>query len=290
MRYRFISAEKANYPITILCSVMRVARSGYYAWARSGKSARQKANEALINVVREIHRDSDETYGTRRMTEALSGRGIKCGRQRARTLMRLAGVSVKRRRKFRVTTNSKHKLPVSPNLLEREFTVDEPNRIWLSDITYIWTAEGWLYLAIVMDLFSRQVVGWSMGSRITKELVIDAFTMAFWRRRPGSGLIFHSDRGSQYCSLEFQDLLKDFGAVSSMSRKGDCWDNAPSESLFGTLKNERVYFAHYKTREEARRDIVDYLEMFYNARRLHSSLGYVSPRQFEDAWFLAKAS
>lgn len=290
MRYRFISVEKANYPITILCKVMRVARSGYYAWVSCGKSARQRANEELIDLVKEIHADSDETFGTRRMAEALRDRGIKFGRQRARTLMRLAGVAVKRRRKFKVTTDSKHKLPVAPNLLDRNFKVDRPNRAWVSDISYVWTSEGWLYLAVVIDLFSRQVVGWSMGRCIKKELVIDAFTMAFWRRRPEKGLIFHSDRGSQYCSHEFQKLLKKYGAISSMSRKGNCWDNAPAESFFASLKKDRVYFKRYKTREEARRDIVDYLEMFYNNRRLHSYLGYVSPRQFEETWFLAKAS
>ncbi len=208
MRYRFISVEKANYPVTVLCRVMRVARSGYYAWLRGDKSMYQKENERLVPLVRQIHAGSGETYGTRRIAAALITRGIDCGRARVRTLMRLAGVAVKRRRRFKVTTDSKHDLPVAPNLLERNFEVDKPDLAWVSDITYIWTNEGWLYLAVVIDLFSRQVVGWSIDKRITKRLVMDAFTMAAGRRRPAPGLIFHSDRGSQYCSLKFQKLPK----------------------------------------------------------------------------------
>lgn len=290
MRYRFILAEKANYPVTILCKVMRVARSGFYAWLRRDKSARQQENEELIPLVRQIHKESKETYGTRRMAAALRAMGYACGRARARTLMRLAGVAVKCRRRFKVTTDSNHKLPVSPNLLNRDFDVIRPNLAWAGDITYVWTNEGWLYLAVVIDLFHREVVGWSMNSRITKELVINAFNMAYWRRRPGPALIFHSDRGSQYCSAAFQKILKGMSAISSMSRKGDCWDNAPSESFFATLKKDLIYHKRYTTRKEAKLDIVDYLEMFYNSRRLHSALGYVSPRQFEAAWLLANAA
>jgi putative transposase len=290
MRYKFIFTEKANYPVSILCDVMQVARSGYYAWLKCPTSARQIKNEELVALVKEIFSDSHETYGTRRIAKALEGRGIPCGRARARTLMKLAGVKVKRRRRFKATTDSKHKLPVAPNLLEQDFTVDEPNKVWVSDISYIWTNEGWIYLAIILDLFSRQIVGWSMDKRITKELVINAFHMAYWRRQPLKGLIFHSDRGSQYCSFKFQGILASCGAVSSMSRKGNCFDNAPAESFFGSLKTERVHFAHYRTREEAKLDIVDYIEMFYNSRRFHSYLGYVSPRQFEAMWCSAKAS
>lgn len=269
---------------------MQVHRSGYYGWLKCPKSARQIKNEELVALVKEIHKDSGETYGTRRMAKALEGRGIPCSRSRARTLMRLAGVKVKNRRKFKTTTNSKHKLPVAPNLLEQDFTVDEPNKVWVSDLTYVWTHEGWLYLVIILDLFSRQIVGWSMDKYMAKELVINAFNMAYWRRFPEAGLVFHSDRGSQYCSLEFQSRLASCGAISSMSGKGNCFDNAVSESFFGSLKTERVYFANYQTREEAKLDIVDYIEMFYNSRRFHSYLGYVSPRQFETMWFNAKAA
>jgi len=198
--------------------------------------------------------------------------------------MRLAGVFAKQKRKFKVTTNSKHNLPFSPNLLQRKFTVASPNKVWVSDITYISTSEGWLYLAVVLDLFNREVVGWSMGKRINKQLVVDATRMAVWSRKPENGLIFHSDRGSQYCSHDFQKLLKTHGIRSSMSRKGDCWDNAVAESFFGTLKTELVNFRSYKTRAEARLDIVDYIGMFYNSYRRHSFLGNLSPRKFEEEW------
>ncbi len=290
MRYKFIKVEKANYPITILCKVMQVARSGYYAWTRRPKPMRQRQNEKLVPIVKKIHAKSDETYGTRRIAMSLIAKGIYCGRARARTLMRLAGVQVKHKRRFKITTDSKHKLEVSPNLLDRNFTSDEPNVVWVSDITYVWTDEGWLYLAVVIDLFNRQVVGWSMRKRLATKLVIDAFKMAIWRRRPAPGLIFHSDRGSQYCSALFRKTLKAYGVLSSMSKKGDCWDNAPAESFFASLKKDRIYWRHYHTREEAKQDIFDYLEMFYNSERLHSSLGYVSPREFENAWLIANAS
>jgi len=204
--------------------------------------------------------------------------------------MKLAGVSAKQKKKFKVTTDSKHNLPVAPNLLNREFEVATPDQVYVSDITYIWTSEGWLYLAIVLDLFSRQVVGWSLNSRMSRKLVMDALQMAIWRRRPASGLLFHSDRGSQYCSADFQKMLKQHKMISSMSRKGNCWDNAVAESFFGSLKTERVFFSNYTTRDEARKDIVDYIEMFYNSRRRHSYLGYVSPKEFEKRQLLKKAA
>jgi transposase InsO family protein len=204
--------------------------------------------------------------------------------------MNLAGVSARQRKKYKATTDSKHSLPVAPNLLNRQFQAKEPNRVWCSDITYIWTGGGWLYLAVIIDLFSRQVVGWSMNNRITRKLVMDALRMAVWRRRSEPGLIFHSDRGSQYCSNDFQKMLKNYGMISSMSRKGDCWDNAVSESFFGTLKTERIFLTKYKTREAARRYIVDYIEMFYNSRRRHSFLGYLSPKEFEEKRLLKKAA
>jgi transposase InsO family protein len=204
--------------------------------------------------------------------------------------MKLAGVSAKQKKKFKVTTDSKHNLPVTPNLLNREFEVAEPDQVYVSDITYIWTSEGWLYLAIVLDLFSRQVVGWSLNSRMSRRLVMDALQMAIWRRRPASGLLFHSDRGSQYCSADFQKMLKQHKMISSMSRKGNCWDNAVAESFFGSLKTERVFFSNYTTRDQARKDIVDYIEMFYNSRRRHSYLGYVSPKEFEKRQLLKRAA
>ncbi len=204
--------------------------------------------------------------------------------------MNLAGVAAKQKKKFKVATDSKHNLPVAPNLLDRQFKVKEPDQFYVSDITYIWTQEGWLYLAVVIDLFSRQVVGWSMSSRMKTDLVINALTMARWRRHPGAGVFFHSDRGSQYCSKKFQKELKMYGMISSMSRKGNCWDNAIAESFFGSLKTERIFFVNYKTRENARRDIVDYIEMFYNSQRRHSYLGYISPKEFEKQQLLKKAA
>ena len=273
-------AKKA-YPVSLLCRVLGVSRSGYYTWQADSRKDYRQENDKLILLVRQIHQESDGTYGTRRMAKALRTHGITCGRCRTRTLMRLAGVKVKRKKRFRITTDSKHNLPVAPNLLQRQFDVSEPNCAWVGDITYIWTSEGWLYLATVMDLFSRQIVGWSLQSRMTQKLVSDALLMAIWRRRPAPGLIFHSDRGSQYCSSYFQGLLKVHKIQSSMSRKGDCWDNAVMERFFGSLKSERVAFRNYRTRETARQDIIAWIEMFYNSKRRHSYLGYVSPREFE---------
>lgn len=204
--------------------------------------------------------------------------------------MRIAGVAARQRKNFRVTTDSKHKLPVAPNRLDRQFEVKKPNEVWVSDISYVWTAQGWLYLAIVLDLFSRQIVGWAMDRRINRKLVMSALRMAIWRRRPLSGVMFHSDRGSKYCSHDFQRLLKTHQMICSMSRKGDCWDNAVVESFFGSLKKERIFLKNYRTREEARKDIIDYIEMFYNSTRQHSYLGYVSPQEFENRQFLKKVA
>lgn len=240
-----IDTEKKAYPITLLCEVMQVSRPGYYSWRTREKSARQKEYENLIPVVQEAHRISKGTYGARRISEEVKAHGTTCGRDKARTLMKLAGISAKQKRKFKVTTDSKHNLPVAPNLLNREFKVEEPDRVYVSDITYIWTNEGWLYLAVILDLFSLQIVGWSLNSRMSRKLIMDALRMAVWRRQPAPGLLFHSDRGSQYCSDDFQKMLKTYAMVSSMSRKGNCWDNSVAESFFGSLKTERVFFTNY---------------------------------------------
>jgi len=269
---------------------MRVSRSGFYSWKNRDKSARQQERERLIPKVKEIHQQSKKSYGSRRISEELKSQGESCGRGKAGTLMKLAGVVAKQKKKFKATTDSKHNLPVAPNLLDRNFEALEPDRVYCADITYIWTAEGWLYLAIVLDLFSRQIVGWSMSNRMKKELVINSLRMAIWRRRPEPGLIFHSDRGSQYCSKDFQKMLQENDMLSSMSRKGNCWDNSVAESFFGSLKIERVFDATYSTREEARRDIVDYIEMWYNSRRRHSYLGYLSPKEFEKMMAMKKAA
>jgi len=215
------------------------------------------------------------------MADEITDHGTRCGRYRAKTVMAMAGVTAKQKRKFKVTTDSKHNLPVAPNLLNRNFSTLAPNEAWVGDITYIWTCEGWLYLAVVLDLFSRKVVGWATSNRIKKDLVIEAITMATGRREVSPGLIFHSDRGSQYCSHKFQKVLHRHRIVPSMSRKGDCWDNAVSECFFGSLKTERVFGSNYSTRVEAKRDLFDYIEMFYNCRRRHSFIDNKSPQEWE---------
>jgi transposase InsO family protein len=221
------------------------------------------------------------------MWKELQARGMRVGKERVRLLMQRNGIKARGKRKFVVTTDSKHDLPIAPNLLNRDFTPEAPNQVWSSDITYIATDEGWLYLTAVIDLFSRQVVGWSMRDHMQSSVVTDALRMAWFRRRPEPGLIFHSDRGSQYCSHEFQGALKDYGMQSSMSRKGNCWDNAPTESLWGRLKVGRLYGRKFATRREAMDEVMDWLT-FYNHKRLHSTLGYVSPMTFEQRWFAAQ--
>lgn len=285
-----IDAVKKAYPIALLCAVFEVSRSGYYLWKKGSKSARQLEYEELASVVQKAHAASKGTYGSRRIAEEVEAHGVSCGRSKAATLMKIANVTAKQKRKFKETTDSKHSLPVAPNLLNRKFEVQEPDQVYVSDITYIWTNEGWLYLAVIIDLFSRQVVGWSMNNRMSRKLVMSALQMAILRRQPGSGLLFHSDRGSQYCSNDFQNMLKKHQMISSMSRKGNCWDNAVAESFFGSLKTERVFFSSYATRDAARQDVVDYIEMFYNSRRRHSYLDYMSPKDYEKKWFLKKAA
>ena len=224
---------------------------------------------------------SQYTYGRRRMKRAMNALGFPISRTQTVKLMKEAKVQVRHKKKFKVTTNSNHNLPLYENLLERQFDVERPNQVFASDISYVWTQEGWLYLAVVIDLYSRKVVGWSMSSRMTAQLVCDALMMAIWLRRPKAGLIHHSDRGSQYASKAFRRLLKAHGFKGSMSRKGDCWDNAVVESFFGSLKQERVHWRHYQTRYEAQQDMLDYISMFYNSYRLHSYLDYRSPNQYE---------
>ena len=290
MRFHFIQTVKKAYPLCLLCKVMQVSRSGYYSWEKRGKSARDQERERLIPKVKEIHKTSRKTYGSRRIAKELESTGTRCGKHKAGTLMKLAGVEAKQRKKFKATTDSKHTMPVAPNLLKRQFAVQIRDLVWVGDITYIWTTEGWLYLAVVIDLYSRRVVGWSINKRMTKQLVKDALLMAIWRRKPSPGLIFHSDRGSQYCSREFRKLIKEYGIKSSMSRKGDCWDNAVAESFFGTLKLELVFWEKYITRGQAKRSIVDYIEMFYNSNRRHSYLNYMTPLEYENLWLFKKAA
>lgn len=244
----------------------------------------------LLSEVRQIHSETRGSYGSRRTAERLRILGHPVGRYRAGSLMKKAGLSVKHRKKFRITTDSKHNLPVAPNLLDRNFQVEQPDTVWCGDITYLWTMEGWLYLAVIIDLYSRKVVGWAMNSRMKASLVAEALSMAYWRRKPGKGLIHHSDRGSQYASADYQGLMDTYGIICSMSRKGNCWDNAVAESFFHSLKTEWTSGMLYRNRSEARSDVIHYIEMFYNSHRLHSYLKYKNPNDFEKCFTSAKAA
>jgi len=274
--------HQAQFPVSVMCSVFQVSRSGYYAWNKRPESKRSREDRELAQEITAIHRESDGTYGSPKIHGELRRRGKRHGKNRVARLMRKDGLHAKTKRKFRATTDSRHNYPVAANLLNREFNVDRPNKTWACDITYIWTTEGWLYLAIVMDLYSRAIVGWSMSERITRQLAMDALTLATKRRNPPKGLLHHSDRGSQYASTDYQALLVKYGMICSMSRKGNCWDNAPAESFFGILKRELVFHNRYESRAQARQSIFDYIERFYNRRRIHSSLGYLTPNEFEE--------
>jgi len=282
MKYPFIHSQRGQHSIRMLCRVLKVATSGYYAWRSRGRSVRDYENQRLLVEIKAIHKASGGDYGSPRIYRALRKKGILCSENRVARIMRKHGIRAKTKKKFKATTDSKHTKPVSGNLLDRQFEVKRPNAVWSTDISYLWTREGWMYLAVVIDLFSRRVVGWAMDKRIKKQLVIDALVMAIGRRRPGPGLVHHSDRGSQYASKDYQKLLKKNGFIGSMSRKGNCWDNAPIESFFSSLKRERVYHRTYRTRLEARTDIFNYIECWYNPHRLHSTLGYQSPAEFEN--------
>ena len=282
MRYEFIQAHRAEFEIKVMCRVLDASRSGYYAWRKRPVSSREMANQEMKEQIDEIYQQSRHTYGSPRIRAELADRGIQCGVNRIARLMNEAEMVAKQSAKFKVmTTDSDHDYPVAPNLLGRDFTTERPNEKWLSDITYIPTDEGWLYLALVMDLYSRRIIGWAMADNLQRWLAIDALQMALETRQPPPGLIHHSDRGSQYASKAFRQLLKAHGLRGSMSRKGDCWDNAVVESFFGSLKQERVQWKSYQTRWEAQQDILQYISVFYNGYRLHSTLNYVSPNEYE---------
>jgi len=283
VRYAFIAAQDGGYDKKLLCRMLKVSRSGYYAWQRHPESARAKENERLLMRIREVHAKSRSTYGSPRVWRQLRRDGETCGRGRVARLMREAGIAARQKRRFKVTTDSAHNLPVAANLVDRRFNVGVPNRIWASDITYIPTSEGWLYLSAVMDLYSRQIVGWAMKETLGSAIAVDALKMAHERRRPEGEVIHHSDRGCQYASDEYRRLLEHYGMHASMSGTGNCFDNAVVESFFATLKTELVHQKRYSSRDEAISDIFEYIEVFYNRQRLHSSLGYMTPVQFEAA-------
>ena len=283
MKYQFVKTHRKEFNLGLMCKVLEVSKSGYYDWLDRPTSDKAKGSNKLLITIRKIFQDSRGCYGYRKVYKQLQNSGIACSINTVASIMHRNNMFSKVKKKFKATTNSNHNFPVAENILDRKFVVNEPNRCWVGDISYIWTQEGWLYLATVIDLYSRTVVGWSVSDRMTTALVEDAFLKAIWNRNPDRGLIFHSDRGSQYASKDFQRLLKNHGACCSMSRKANCWDNAVAESFFKIIKSELIYHNVYRTREEARASIFEYIETFYNCKRIHSSLGYMSPMQFEKA-------
>jgi putative transposase len=283
MKYRFMKDERGTHSVGRMAEVLGVARSGYYAWLGRGESRRERANRDLAQRIEGIQKGTKYRYGSPRVTAQLRREGWAVGHNRVARVMRARGLEARSRRRFRSTTKACESRPAAPNLVGQEFRVSGVNAVWLSDISYIATAEGWLYLAVVLDLCSRRVVGWAMSSRLSTDLVLRAFWMAVLRRQPPKGVIFHSDRGSQYSSQAFRGALQRCGMIQSMSRKGNCWDNAPTEAFFGSLKAELMQGKAFRSRQEAQAAIFQYLEVFYNRRRLHSSLGYVTPVEHEEA-------
>jgi len=288
VKYSFIRQARKAYPVSLLCKAMGVCRNGYYTYLNNMLKGKLPEQIKLEADTRNLFYGKKSVYGSRRLLRELQTLGYTIGRYKVRSLMRCLKLVAKRPKSYRVTTDSKHNYPVAPNLLNREFTVSEPNRVWVSDITYLRTGAGWMYLAVILDLFSRMVVGWSMSGQITADLVINALRMAYFRRKPKAGLLFHSDQGSQYASGDFQAELNKYNMICSMSRKGNCWDNAVPESFFGTLKTECTNSQRYVTRNECNMDVLDYIEMFYNSNRLHSTLGYLSPADFEAQYLKQK--
>lgn len=284
-----MDAHRDEFELDEMSALLEVSLSGYRAWASGGRRERKRLTDAqLLALIRAIHAQFKGAYGSPRIVEELRARGMAASKARVERLMRENGIRARHKRRFRATTDSRHTLPVADNLLDRNFNPPAPNRVWTSDLTYLWTEEGWLYLAVVLDLFNREVIGWSIKPRMTADLVTDALRMAWFRRRPAAGVMHHSDRGSQYASHAFQQQLAEYGMTCSMSRKGNCWDNAPTESFFNSLKNERVHGTRYATRDKAKTDVFDYIEPFYNRRRRHSTLGYKSPTQFMNEWTSAQ--
>jgi putative transposase len=281
VKYAWIKQHTPEFSIDSMCRVMQVSRSAYYAWLHRPQTTTEKDDIELTTIIHSVFKKSRATYGTRRIKKELFDRNRAISRRRISRLMDKANLACKTKRKFKATTDSKHDKPISPNLLDREFNVGQPDQVYAGDITYIHTQEGWLYLAVVIDLYSRQVVGWSMAEHMRAKLVNDALLMALWKRKPAKGLLWHSDRGSQYASDSHRALIKEFGIRQSMSRKGNCWDNAVSESFFHTLKTELIHHEIYQTRSAAKQAVFEYIEVFYNRERLHSANGYLSPVDYE---------
>ena len=282
MKYEYINTHRSTFAVKKMCQVLRVSRSGYYAWFERPESRRSLESKVLLNEIKDIHANSRKTYGSPRITDGLHDLGYSCSRPRVARLMRKNNIAAKTKKKFKVTTNSDHGYLIAPNLLKQDFWTNAAHRVWVGDITYIRTWKGWLYLTVILDLFNRKVVGWSMSNRLTAETTtIPAFIQAVKKYQPLPGLIFHSDRGVQYACNDYRELLDTFKVIQSMSGKGNCYDNAVAESFFHTLKTELVYHETYKTRMEAKTSLFEYIEVFYNRFRKHSALGYKSPEQYE---------
>ena len=285
MKYAWIAKHAQHWPVAKLCQALQVSPSGYKAWRGGGKRSTQRLSDAqLLAAIAAIHAQFKATYGSPRMYEELHERGYPVGKTRVERSMHDNGIRARHKKRWQATTDSNHALAVAPNLIARDFSPVRPDACWGADITYIWTEEGWLYLAVVLDFFNREIVGWSLQEELSASLACDALSMAWGRRRPGPGLIHHSDRGVQYASAAFQARLADYGMRCSMSRKGNCWDNAPTESFFNSLKNELIHGRVYRTRAQARAEVFQYIEGFYNRIRRHSTLGYVSPLRFLAQW------
>jgi putative transposase len=285
VKYDRIEIMRQDYSVNLLCRIFEVGASGYYAWRKRATSSRAQENARLEVEIAAAHERTRQTYGPQRLQQDLLDHEVSVGVHRIKRIRKKLNLRCKQKRKFKNTTDSKHDLPIAPNLLERRFAMSAPNQAWVSDITYIWTDEGWLYLAGIKDLFNGELVGYAMGERMTKTLVMQALFGAVALKRPGPGLILHSDRGSQYCSHDYQAMIKQFGMNASMSRKADCYDNAPMESFWGSLKNELVHHCRFVTREEARKAITEYIEIFYNRHRKQARLGYLSPAAFTQQFF-----
>ena len=290
MKFAFISAEKASFKVSVLCRLLGVTRQGFYAYAKRPRSPRIDRDIALRERLRKLHEESRGTYGSPRMLASLRREGMRVGKRRVERELRNMGLQARTRRRWRTTTEADPNRPVVQNVLARDFTASKPNERWVTDISYVWTDEGWCYLAIILDLFSRGVVGWALDTTLTTRLALAALGMAIGRRRPGAGLLHHSDRGCQYTSEQYRHVLDELGVTVSMSRKGNCWDNAVAESFFSTLKNELVHRRSWATRLELRAAVFDYIEIFYNRRRLHSAVGYKPPAEVESDYALTAAA
>jgi len=281
VRFAFIDEERATWPVEALCEVLGVSRSGFYAWRDRPPAARTLDDERLVADIKAAHKAGRGAYGSPRVVRALRKQGKHVGKKRVERLMRREGIVAKKRKKFCITTDSRHADPIAPNILHRDFAAASPNATWVTDVTYVSTSEGWLYLAVILDLCSRRVVGWAASGSNDRQLALDALARAKATRKPTAGLIHHSDRGSVYASGDYRDALGDMGALASMSRKGDCWDNAVAESFFATIKGEMIDHEDFQTKAEATAAIADYIDTFYNVTRMHSTIGYVSPIEFE---------